>query len=318
MHPLVVLSGSSHPELADLVAQSLGIGVSRTLLSKFANGETRVHLMDSVRNADVYIIQTSTEPVNDMLMELMIMVQACRYAAVHKITVVMPLFFYSRQDRLDSGDQPITAKLVANMLEMAGVNQVISLQLHAPQIQGFFDIPCANLSMDGIFAAWIAKNIPNYQDMVIVTPDLGEIRLAADIGRVLGNQVAMFRKHRRTAGEISDMVLVGDVRGKSAVIVDDMVDTGGTLCHAAQQLKRNGALRIYAIVTHGIFSGNAIEKFSDSLFDLVVCTNTVPQSSDLTTNPKFRVINIADMISQFILKIKANPDTVNQKHTQYC
>ncbi|KAH8328060.1 hypothetical protein KR067_003561 [Drosophila pandora] len=318
MHPLVVLSGSSHPELADLVAEGLGLGVSRIALSKFANGETKVKLIDSVRDADVYIIQTSTEPINDMLMELMIIVQACRYAMVHKITVVMPLFFYSRQDRMDDGNQPITAKLVANMLQMAGVNHVISLQLHAPQIQGFFDIPCDNHSMDGIFSAWIVENIPKYQDMVIVTPDLGEVRLASEIGRLLGNDVAIFRKHRQKAGEVSKMVLVGDVRGKSAIIVDDMVDTGGTLCHAALQLQRSGALKIYALVTHGIFTGNAVQKLNDSAFDLVVCTNSVPQSSDLTTNPKFRVINIADMISQSILKLQSTPHTIKQTPPQYC
>lgn len=314
----MVLSGSSHPELADLVAEGLGLGVSRIVLSKFANGETQVKLVDSVRDADVYIIQTSSEPVNDMLMELMIMVQACRYAMVHKITVVMPLFFYSRQDRLDEGNQPITAKLVANMLEMAGVNHVISLQLHAPQIQGFFDIPCDNHSMDGIFSAWIVQNIPNYQDMVIVTPDLGEVRLASEIGRLLGNEVAIIRKHRQKAGEVSKMVVVGNVRGKSAIIVDDMVDTGGTLCHAAHQLQMNGALKIYALVTHGIFTGNAIQKLNDSAFDLVVCTNSLPQSSDLTTNPKFCVINIADMISQSILNLHASPEMIKQKPPQYC
>ncbi|KAH8289889.1 hypothetical protein KR018_000185 [Drosophila ironensis] len=316
MRPIVVVSGSSHPVLAELVARGLGLGVSPVLLTKYANGETRVKLLDSVRGADVYIVQTSCEPINDMVMELLIMVQTCRYASAHKITAVLPLFPYARQDRLDPGNQPITAKLVANMLTMAGVNHVISMHLHSPQIQGFFDVPCDNVHTDDIFAAWIMKNIPNPKDLVIVAPDMGAVKNVSAIGKLLGTPVAIFHKQRLRANEVADMFLVGDVNGKPCVVVDDIVDTGGTLLNAAARLQKAGASKIYALVTHGIFSGNTVQKLSDSVFDLIVCSNSIPQSNELTANPKFRIIDIADILSKCIVSLHVKAGLVYPMNPQ--
>ncbi|EDW28296.1 GL19127 [Drosophila persimilis] len=300
MHRLVVVSGSSHCDFADVVAESLGLSLHPVLRAKFPNGEIRFELLESVRGADVYIVQTSCEPVNDMLMELLVMVQACRYASANTITAVMPLFPYSRQDKMDSWKQPITAKLVANMLSVAGVNRVLTMQLHNAQLQGFFDIPCDNLQSDIAIESWIKRFIPDYAELVIVGADKGAVKTATHISHKLGTHVALFHKQRRVASEVHDMILVGSVRGKVVVVVDDLADTSNTLCLAAERLNEAGAARIYAVVTHGVFSGQAQQKLSESLFELVVCTNTVPQPAEVAKNPRFHIIDVSNIFAKCI------------------
>ncbi|XP_022222209.2 ribose-phosphate pyrophosphokinase 2-like [Drosophila obscura] len=300
MHRLVVVSGSSHCDFAEVVAESLGLHLHPVLRAKFPNGEIRFELLESVRGADVYIVQTSCEPINDMLMELLVMVQTCRYASANTITAVMPLFPYSRQDKMDSWKQPITAKLVANMLSVAGVNRVLTMQLHTHQLQGFFDIPCDNLQSDIAIESWIKRFIPDYTELVIVGADKGAVKTATHISHNLGTHVALFHKQRRVASEVHDMILVGNVRGKVVVVVDDLADTSNTLCIAAERLKDAGASKIYAIITHGVFSGQAPQKLSESLFELVVCTNTIPQPTEIANNPKFHIIDVSNIFAKCI------------------
>ncbi|BFF94960.1 ribose-phosphate pyrophosphokinase 2-like [Drosophila madeirensis] len=300
MHRLVVVSGSSHGSFADVVAESLGLHLHPVLRSKFPNGEIRFELLESVRGADVYVVQTSCEPINDMLMELLVMVQTCRYASAKTITAVMPLFPYSRQDKMDSWKQPITAKLVANMLSVAGVNRVLTMQLHTQQLQGFFDIPCDNLQSDMAIESWIKRFIPDYTELVIVGADKGAVKTATQISQRLGTHVALFHRQRREASEVHDMILVGNARGKVVVVVDDLVDTSNTLCLAAERLREAGASSIYAIVTHGVFSGQALKKLSESLFKLIVCTNTIPQPTEVANNPKFHIIDVCNIFAKCI------------------
>ncbi|EDW85276.2 uncharacterized protein Dwil_GK18441 [Drosophila willistoni] len=284
---LTIISGSSHPNFADLVAEQLGFTPHHVLRGKFANGEIRFELLESVRGSDVYVIQTSCSPINDMLMELLIMVQTCRYASANRITAVIPFFPYSRQDKMFSWQQPITAKLVANMLSVAGANHIVTMDLHAAQLQGFFDIPCDNLASIVTLIPWIHRYIPDWHNGVVVAPDNGAVKIATKLRDSLNLPMALIHKQRRHKNARYELVLVGDVHGKVTIVVDDMIDTSNTLCFAAERLKDAGSSKIYAIVTHGIFSGDSIQKLNDSDYELVICTNTIPQAADVAKNPKF-------------------------------
>ncbi|XP_030384513.1 ribose-phosphate pyrophosphokinase 2-like [Scaptodrosophila lebanonensis] len=306
MHRLVILSGSSHPEFTQLIAEHLNIAETQVLRGKFANGEIRFELEESIRGADVFIVQSHCGAVNDMLMELLIMAQTCRYASAHRITAVLPFFPYARQDKMQSFHQPITAKLVANMLVLAGVDHVLTLHLHADQLQGFFDIPCDNLSAEIAIIPWIQRYLPNWQEMVIVAPDNGAVKIASSIAAQLDLRMALLHKDRVKPGEVRDMVLVGDVTGKPALLVDDMADTSRTLLFATQRLIEAGASKVYAVVTHGVFSGNAIQLLTESPIELIMCTNSLPQAACDCDNKKFHVIDISRVFKQCILHMHKN------------
>ncbi|SCU89193.1 LAMI_0D12706g1_1 [Lachancea mirantina] len=277
-----LLAGNSHPDLAEKISKVLGVSLSKVGVYQYSNKETSVTIGESIRDEDVYIIQTGTgqQEINDFLMELLIMIHACRTASARRITAVIPNFPYARQDKKDKSRAPITAKLIANLLETAGCDHVITMDLHASQIQGFFHIPVDNLYAEPSVLNYI-KTHTDVHNAILVSPDAGGAKRVASIADKLDLNFALIHKERQKANEVSRMVLVGDVRGKSCLLVDDMADTCGTLAKASEVLVDNGAKEVIAVVTHGIFSGSAKEKLRASKLSRIVCTNTVPVDLDL-------------------------------------
>ncbi|SCV99742.1 LAFE_0B01508g1_1 [Lachancea fermentati] len=296
-----LLSGNSHPELAEKIAKVLGLSLAKIGVYQYSNKETSVTIGESIRDEDVYIIQTGTgeQEINDFLMELLIMIHACRTASARRITAVIPNFPYARQDKKDKSRAPITAKLIANLLETAGCDHVITMDLHASQIQGFFHIPVDNLYAEPSVLNYIRKNT-DIANTILVSPDAGGAKRVASIADKLDLNFALIHKERQKANEVSRMVLVGDVRGKSCLLVDDMADTCGTLVKASDMLLDNGAKEVIAVVTHGIFSGSAREKLKNSRLSRIVCTNTVPVDLDLEI---FDQIDISPTLAEAIRRL---------------
>ncbi|KZP31359.1 phosphoribosyl pyrophosphokinase [Athelia psychrophila] len=295
-----LFTGTSHPELAEIIARRLGIPVGKALVSKSGIGETSVRIVESVREDDVYIINTGCGEVNTALMELCIMIHACKIASAKRITAVVPLFPYARQDKKDKSRAPITAKLVANMIQKAGCDHLITMDLHASQIQGFFDVPVDKyLFAEPSAINYIRTNF-HVPDVVIVSPDAGGAKRATSMADRLGVDFALFHKERKKANEVSRMVLVGQVKGKIAILVDDMADTCGTLCLAAQQLAEAGVEKAYAIVTHGILSGNALNNVMESSLEKLIVTNTLPQAENQKLCSKIEVIDIGPVLAEVI------------------
>ncbi|KZV71351.1 phosphoribosyl pyrophosphokinase [Peniophora sp. CONT] len=292
-------TGTSHPELAELVARRLGIPLSRANVSRSGIGESNVTIVESVREDDVYIINTGCGEINTSLMELCIMIHACKIASARRITAVVPLFPYSRQDKKDKSRAPITAKLVANMLQRSGCDHVITMDLHASQIQGFFDVPVDKLYAEPSVILYIRTHF-DLSDVVIVSPDAGGAKRATSMADRLGVDFALFHKERKKANEVSRMVLVGHVRDKTAILVDDMADTCGTLVLAAKHLAEAGAKRVLAIVTHGILSGNALSAVEGSALEKLIVTNTLPQKAKQELCSKIEVIDIAAVLAEVI------------------
>ncbi|KAJ1903069.1 ribose phosphate diphosphokinase subunit prs4, partial [Tieghemiomyces parasiticus] len=283
-----------------LVASRLGMDLSRVSVTKYSNQETSVTIGESVRDEDVFIIQSGCGEINDNLMELLIMINACKTASARRITAVIPCFPYARQDKKDKSRAPISAKLVANMLTVAGADHVITMDLHASQIQGFFDCPVDNLYAEPCTLKYIREHIPDWQRAVIVSPDAGGAKRATSIADRLDLDFALIHKERKKANEVSRMVLVGDVKDKVAILVDDMADTCGTLGLAAKTLKDNGATLVYAIVTHGILSGKAIKVINESALSKVVVTNTIPHDFKMTVCPKLDTIDVSATLAEAI------------------
>ncbi|XP_042908614.1 ribose-phosphate pyrophosphokinase 2 isoform X2 [Parasteatoda tepidariorum] len=300
MPNIKVFSGTSHPDLAQKVVDRLGINLGKAVLKKFSNKETCVEIKESVRGEDVYIIQSGCGEVNDNLMELLIMINACKIASASRVTAVIPLFPYSRQDKKDKSRAPISAKLVANMLSVSGADHIITMDLHASQIQGFFDIPVDNLYAEPAVLKWIRENIPEWRNSIIVSPDAGGAKRVTALADHLNVEFALIHKEREKANEVSSMVLVGDVKDKIAILVDDMADTCGTICHAADRLMEAGAQKVYAILTHGILSGSAISRINNAVFEAVVVTNSIPQDLHMTECPKIQCIDISMIIAEAI------------------
>ncbi|KAJ9061209.1 ribose phosphate diphosphokinase subunit prs4 [Entomophthora muscae] len=295
-----ILTGNAHPALASLIAKRLGVQVAKSTVLKYSNQETSVTIGESVRDEDVFIIQSGCGEINDSLMELLIMINACKTASARRITAVIPCFPYARQDKKDKSRAPISAKLVANMLTVAGANHVITMDLHASQIQGFFNIPVDNLYAEPSTLKYIREKIPDYKNAIIVSPDAGGAKRATAIADRLDSGFAIIHKERKKANEVSRMVLVGDVSGKIAILVDDMADTCGTLGLAAQILMEKGAKSVYAIVTHGILSGKAIQVINDSVLTRVVVTNTIPHDDKKGLCPKIDTIDISTTLAEAI------------------
>ncbi|XP_076319121.1 ribose-phosphate pyrophosphokinase 2 isoform X1 [Tachypleus tridentatus] len=300
MPNIKVFSGSSHPDLAQKVVDRLGIGLGKVVLKKFSNQETSVEIGESVRGEDVYIIQSGSGEVNDNLMELLIMINACKIASASRVTAVIPCFPYARQDKKDKSRAPISAKLVANMLSVSGADHIITMDLHASQIQGFFDIPVDNLYAEPAVLKWIKENITDWRSCVIVSPDAGGAKRVTAIADRLNVDFALIHKERKKANEVASMVLVGDVKDKIAILVDDMADTCGTVCHAADKLLEAGANKVYAILTHGIFSGPAISRINNASFEAVVVTNTIPQDNHMNECSKIQCIDVSTILAEAI------------------
>lgn len=300
MPNIKIFSGSSHQDLSQKIADRLGLELGKVVTKKFSNQETCVEIGESVRGEDVYIVQSGCGEINDNLMELLIMINACKIASASRVTAVIPCFPYARQDKKDKSRAPISAKLVANMLSVAGADHIITMDLHASQIQGFFDIPVDNLYAEPAVLKWIKENIAEWKNCTIVSPDAGGAKRVTSIADRLNVDFALIHKERKKANEVDRMVLVGDVKDRVAILVDDMADTCGTICHAADKLVSAGATKVYAILTHGIFSGPAISRINNACFEAVVVTNTIPQEDKMKHCSKIQVIDISMILAEAI------------------
>ncbi|KZS92949.1 phosphoribosyl pyrophosphokinase [Sistotremastrum niveocremeum HHB9708] len=295
-----IFSGTSHPELAELIARRVGVPLARAEVTRNGVGESSVSILDSVRECDVYIVNTGSGLVNTSLIETCIMIHACKIASAKRITAVMPLFPYARQDKKDKSRAPITAKLVANMLQKSGCDHLITMDLHASQIQGFFDVPVDKYLYAEPSAIHYLRTHFDLKDIIIVSPDAGGAKRATSIADRLSVPFALFHKERKKANEVSRMILVGDVHDKVAVLVDDMADTCGTICLAASRLAEAGAKRVFAIVTHGILSGRALEVVGASPLEKLIVTNTIPQAANQAECDKIEVIDIGVVLGEVI------------------
>lgn len=292
-----LLAGNSHPELAQAIARRMGIELANVLVTQLPNQETSLTIGESVRDEDVFIIQTALPGnINNSLMELLIMIAACKTASARRITAVIPAFPYARQDKKEKSRAPISAKLIANMLQTAGCEHVITMDLHASQIQGFFNVPVDNLYAEPSVVGYVRRHF-DLSQAIIVSPDAGGAKRATSMADKLDLNFAIIHKERARANEVSRMVLVGDVRGKTAILVDDMADTCGTLAKAADTLIEHGAKSVVAVVTHGMLSGKAIEVINASKLERLVITNTVPLNGKEKLCPKLDFIDISNVVS---------------------
>lgn len=297
---LKVLSGRANPELSKEIADCLGIRLGGVECRRFSDGEISVKISENVRGSDVFVIQSTSNPANDNLMELMLIVDALRRASARRITAVIPYYGYARQDRKVEPRVPISAKVVATMLEAIGVKRILSMDLHANQIQGFFEIPVDHLFGAPVLVKYFREL--NLGDLVIVSPDSGGAERARFFGKQLGANMAIIDKRRERANEAEVMHIVGSVEGKNCLLIDDMIDTAGTICKAAIALKEKGALKIIAAATHGVLSGNAIQNLIGSPIDEVVVTNTL-KISDEKRFPRMRVLSVANLFATAIQRI---------------
>jgi ribose-phosphate pyrophosphokinase len=297
MSSYLLFSGTSHPLLAAEVANHLGISLGKISFEPFPDGEISVQILDNVRGRDVFVMQTTAIDPNNYLMELLIIIDALKRASAKSIAAVIPYFGYARQDRKDLPRTPITAKLVANLLTVAGATRVLTMDLHAGQIQGFFDIPVDNLYARATLAEAIKRH--NLKDLVIVAPDLGAIKKARAFATHLNAEFAVIDKRRVSSEKVEVYAIIGNIEGKDVILADDMCSTGGTLVSAAAACKEAGAKRIFAAVTHGLFAGNAIELIEKSPIEKVFVTNTVPHPES-HHHPKIEQVSVANIFGESI------------------
>ncbi len=302
---LMLFSGRSNPELAERIADKLGLTLGEVELKTFANGETYVRYDDSIRGSDAFIIQSGNPPVNDHLVELLIMIQAAKLASAKRITAVVPWYPYSRQDKKSRPREPITARLVADFLEAAGVDRVLTIDLHAGQIQGFFNVPVDHMTALPLFATYYRDKGLYGDNVVAVSPDPGRAKMARRFGQMLEADLAIMNKVRpeHDTAEVSEVI--GDVQGKVAIMSDDIIVTGGTLIAGAEALKEAGATEVYACATHGLFPGNAFEKLAASSLVEVTVTDTVPIDK-LNQPDKINVITVSKLLAETILNVFAD------------
>jgi ribose-phosphate pyrophosphokinase len=301
---MAVFTGNANPVLAHEIARHLMQPLGRAVVGRFSDGEIQVEIMENVRGKDVYLVQSTCPPTNEHLMELLVMADACRRASVGRITAVIPYLGYARQDRRQRAMRvPITAKLVADMIGAAGVNRVLTVDLHADQIQGFFDVPVDNVYASPVLLGEVWKQ--KYDNMIVVSPDVGGVVRARALARRLDNaDLAIIDKRRPRANESQVMNIIGDVRGKSCILVDDLVDTAGTLCQAAQALKDEGAERVIAYITHPVLSGKAVERISASALDELVVTDTIPLGEAARKCKRIRVLSVAELLAETMRRIR--------------
>ncbi len=298
---LMVVSGRSHPELAHKIAGLLGVELGGVVLKSFADGETYCRFEESVRGADMFIVQTAAKPVDQNLWELLIMVNAAKLASAKRITAVMPWFFYARQDKKSRPREPITAKLVADVLQTAGVDRVLTMDLHAGQVQGFFNVPVDHMTAVPMFAQHI-RDLGLGDELVAVAPDTGRTKLAGKFAEMIGGGLVVLNKERPEHNVAKVTSVIGEVEGKVAVMTDDIIDTAGTLCAGADALKEAGATRVIACATHALFNGPALERIGDSVFDRVIVTDTVPV--DLLSKPdNVEVLTTSEILAETIQNV---------------
>ena len=297
-----ILSGNANPELAQEIAKHCFVDLTPSNISTFADGETNVEFHENVRGEDIFIIQPTSSPVNDHLMELMVMIDAARRSSASRITAVLPYFGYARQDRKSASRTPITAKLVANLLTTSGADRILTMDLHAGQIQGFFDIPVDDLTSRPVFQKDIKRNVDINDGIIFVSPDAGGVVRARKFAELYNANYAIVDKRRPEAGVSEVMNVIGKVRGKHAILVDDIVDSGGTLCQAAQAIMDSGALSVRAYITHGVLSGEACEKVEASILEEMVITNSILDHCPDTCT-KTRQISVGTLFGEAIRRI---------------
>ncbi len=316
MPNLVVFSGNAHPQFAHKVVSHLHIPLGSAQVANFSDGEISVEITENVRGKDVFIVQPTCAPTNDNLMEILVMADALRRSSAGRITAVIPYFGYARQDRRPrSARVPITAKVVADMLTTVGIDRVVMIDLHADQIQGFFDIPVDNIYGTPVLLADLRQQ--QYHNLVVVSPDVGGVVRARAVAKQMGDiDLAIIDKRRQKANESQVMHLIGDVKDRDCVIVDDMVDTAGTLCKAAEALKQFGARRVVAYATHPVLSGKAIENLKNSVIDELVVTDTIPLSPEVQDLPNIRQVSVSSMVAETIRRIN-NEESISAMFDSY-
>ena len=298
---LKLFSGKANPTLAKDICEYLGIRLGAVTLSTFSDGELRIKIEENVRGADVFLVHSCCPPVNESIMELLIMIDALKRSSACRITAVLPYFGYARQDRKDEPRVPITAKLVADLITTAGANRVLTMDLHAGQIQGFFNIPVDHLYALPVLLDYIAKQ--SGTNLVVVSPDAGGVERARAFAKRLQATLAISDKRREGPNNAQIMNIIGDVKGRDALLLDDMIDTAGTIIQAAQACKENGARRVWAGCTHPVLSGPALERLRESCLDEVVVTNTIPLNRKEQECPKLRVLSVAPLLGEAISRI---------------
>ena len=299
-----IFTGNSNPKLAEDICKEIGTQLGNAEVKSFADGEVSVSIYETVRGSDVFVVQSTCKPVNDSLMELLVMIDALRRASAGRITAVIPYFGYARQDRKAKARDPISAKLVANMITAAGADRVLTMDIHANQIQGFFDIPMDNLLGNPIFVDYYAKKFGGMcEDMVVVSPDVGSVARARAFAQKLHMNLAIVDKRRQKANQCEVMNVIGDVAGKDCILFDDMVDTAGSLCNAAKALVEvGGAKSVHACASHGVLSGPALERINDSVIQELALLDTIP-AVDAEKCPKIKYLSVAPMFAEAIERI---------------
>lgn len=300
---MIVFGGNANPQLADAVVEHLDLPLGKASVGQFSDGEVMVEIIDNVRGKDVFIVQPTCVPTNDNLMELLVIADAVRRASAYRVTAVIPYFGYSRQDRRPRSVRvPITAKLVANMLQAAGVDRVLTVDVHADQIQGFFDVPVDNIYASPILLGDIWRQ--NYKDIVVVSPDVGGVVRARAMAKLLDDSdLAIIDKRRPKPNEAKIMNIIGEVKGRTCILVDDMVDTAGTLCQAANALKERGATQVIAYITHPVLSGPAVQNIENSTLDELVVTDTIPLNVEALKCDRIRQLTISELLAETIRRV---------------
>ncbi|MEW6688421.1 MAG: ribose-phosphate pyrophosphokinase [Pseudomonadota bacterium] len=311
---LMVFTGNANPRLAQDVAKRLGLSLGRAVVGKFSDGEVMVEIMENVRGKDVFVLQSTCAPTNDNLMELMVMVDALKRSSAARVSAALPYFGYARQDRRPrSARVGISAKVVANMLTSVGISRLLTMDLHADQIQGFFDVPVDNIYAAPVLLGDVWKQ--RYEDLIVVSPDVGGVVRARALAKRLESDLAIIDKRRPKANVAEVMNVIGEVKGRTCVIMDDMVDTAGTLCKAAEVLKEEGATKVVAYCTHAVLSGGAAGRIAQSRLDELVVTDTIPLTDEARACAKIRQLSVAGLLAETILRIFTE-DSVSSLFTE--
>ena len=309
-----VFTGNANPKLADAVCRHLNISLGRCVVGRFSDGEVMVELLENVRGRDIFILQSTCVPTNDNLMEILVMTDALKRSSAGRITAVIPYFGYARQDRRPrSARVPITAKVVADLLTTVGVDRVMVMDLHADQIQGFFNIPVDNIYATPILLGDLWKQ--NYEDLLVVSPDVGGVVRARAIAKRLDSDLAIIDKRRPRANVAEVMNIIGDATGRTCVIMDDLVDTANTLCKAAAALKEHGAKKVVAYCTHPVLSGGAVQRIAESELDEIVVSDTIPLTEEAQACPRIRVLSCAQLLAETMTRV-SNEESVSSLFTE--
>ena len=303
MRELKIFSGRANPKLAKGICDHLNIPLGRITLSNFPDTETACKIEEDVRGRDVFLIQPTCQPVNDNLVELLIMIDSCKRASAARVTAVIPYFGYARQDRKDEGRVPITAKLVANLIDRSGADRVLTMDLHAAQIQGFFDVPVDHLNADPVLHRYFSEMNLSRDEIVVVSPDEGSIKRASSHSKQLGGTLAIIDKRRSSATETKQETIIGGpIEGRVALVFDDLISTGGSICGAARLLREAGAREVFVAASHGIFCGNAIRKIQESPISTVVVSDSIPLRPEAMVD-KIKVLSVAELLAEAIKRI---------------